>query len=146
MGTINRERAALPSSSEIEAAATLILSARSYIPMGQPHPLALAAAALNNADIWAPGEIAHRPELPPVELIPMAHRGVRIRGREPTESTAYLVVVGGVEVGIATECPSDVAAPWRLSIPGHCFNLARSSRCILRATVARILTTGQIWE
>ena len=56
------------------------------------------------------------------------------------DATRYHVLADGARVGVAVEIAGDRIAPWRLTIPGHCANLRRSSREILLATVERLLT------
>jgi hypothetical protein len=53
--------------------------------------------------------------------------------------TTHRVLADGRRVGTATELTTDAAAPWRLTVPGHCANLRRSSRETVLATVAWLL-------
>ena len=53
--------------------------------------------------------------------------------------TLYRVMAGDTQVGIAVELAADRAAPWRLTVPGHCANLRRSSRETVLATVTWLL-------
>lgn len=57
----------------------------------------------------------------------------------------YRVEVEGREVGTAIERPDDLK-PWRLTMPGHCGNLAYHTRSELLAVVGRILSSGSIWN
>ena len=57
-----------------------------------------------------------------------------------TNATRYHVMLDGYRVGVATEIANDRGTPWRLTLPGTCANLRRSSREILLATVERLLT------
>jgi hypothetical protein len=59
--------------------------------------------------------------------------------------TVYRIVADGQEVGTAIERADQPLKPWRLTLPGHCGNIARPSREELVATVARVLSTGAIW-
>lgn len=119
-----------------EAAAEFILGARRYLPVGHPH---LAAAADALAGIWSPGELADRPDLPPVELELLGVFSSNGRRR-----LVHRITVEGQEVGTAAEWPD--RDEWRLSVPGHCANLRQSDRSALLATVARILSTGSLWS
>jgi hypothetical protein len=53
--------------------------------------------------------------------------------------TTYRVLVDGHRVGTAIELTADHAAPWRLTVPGHCANLRRSSRETVLAIVTWLL-------
>ena len=53
--------------------------------------------------------------------------------------TTYRVLADGQRVGNAAELAHDHAAPWRLTLPGHCSNLRRSSRETVLATVRWLL-------
>ena len=53
--------------------------------------------------------------------------------------TTYRVLADGERVGTATELATDQDAPWRLTVPGHCANLRRSSRETVLATVTWLL-------
>jgi len=53
--------------------------------------------------------------------------------------TTYRVLADGKRVGTAAELAHDHAAPWRLTVPGHCANLRRSSRETVLATVTWLL-------
>jgi hypothetical protein len=55
------------------------------------------------------------------------------------DQTRYHVLADGARVGVALELASDRVAPWRITIPGHCANLRRSSRVVLEQTVQRLL-------
>jgi hypothetical protein len=55
--------------------------------------------------------------------------------------TTYRVLADGERVGTA-ELAHDHAAPWRLTLLGHCANLRRSSRETLLATVTWPLDAG----
>jgi hypothetical protein len=125
---------------EVEQAAALILSARRYIPMGEPH-LTAAAAVLDAAGVWAPGDVAERPALPPVEFALIGRFCANNRPR-----TLYRIVIDGREIGTAAQYDYRPSAPWSLTMPSHCANLAHASRADVIASVHRILTTGQIWE
>ena len=125
---------------EVEQAAAVILSARRYLPMGDAH-LTAAAAVLEDAGVWAPGDVAKRPALPPVELALIGRFSANNRPR-----TLYRLVIDGQEIGTAAQFDSRPSAPWSLTIPNHCANLAQASRADVLATVHRVLTTGQIWE
>ena len=57
----------------------------------------------------------------------------------------YRIEVEGREIGTAIERPDDLK-PWRLTMPGHCGNLAYYTRADLLAVVARILSSGSIWN
>jgi hypothetical protein len=68
--------------------------------------------------------------------IELAEAGATVDG------TTYLVLADGERVGTATELAHDHAAPWRLTVPGHCANLRRSSRETVLATVTWLLDAG----
>jgi hypothetical protein len=53
--------------------------------------------------------------------------------------TTYRILADGERVGTATELATDQDASWRLTIPGHCANLRRSSRETVLATVTWLL-------
>jgi hypothetical protein len=53
--------------------------------------------------------------------------------------TTYRVLADSQRVGTAAELTTDDAAPWRLTVPGHCANLRRSSRETVLATVTWLL-------
>ncbi|GEO43228.1 hypothetical protein SAE02_73760 [Skermanella aerolata] len=53
--------------------------------------------------------------------------------------TTYRVLAGGERVGTATELTTNQDTPWRLTLPGHCANLRRSSRETVLATVTWLL-------
>jgi hypothetical protein len=53
--------------------------------------------------------------------------------------TTYRVLADGQRVGTAAELATDHVAPWRLTLPGHCANLRRSSRETVLATVTWLL-------
>jgi hypothetical protein len=55
------------------------------------------------------------------------------------DRTTYRVLIDGSRVGTAAELTNDRAAPWRLTVPGHCANLRRSSRETVLATVTWLL-------
>jgi hypothetical protein len=57
-----------------------------------------------------------------------------------TAETRYHVMLDGYRVGVATEVAHDPITPWRLTLPGTCANLRRSSRMVLEQTVERLLT------
>jgi hypothetical protein len=53
--------------------------------------------------------------------------------------TTYRVLADGERVGTAIELTRDRVAPWRLTVPGHCANMRRSSRETVLATVTWLL-------
>jgi hypothetical protein len=59
--------------------------------------------------------------------------------------TMYRIEIEGRLIGTAIERP-DQLKPWRLTMEGHCGNLAHYSRDELAASVARFLSTGAIWS
>jgi hypothetical protein len=65
-----------------------------------------------------------------IELVQVSAAGGR---------TTYRVLADGERVGTAAELAHDHAAPWRLTVPGHCANLRRSSRETVLATVTWLL-------
>ena len=68
-----------------------------------------------------------------IELVQVSASGDR---------TTYRVLADGERVGTAAELAHDHAAPWRLTVPGHCANLPRSSRETVYATVTWLLDTS----
>ena len=65
-----------------------------------------------------------------IELVPVPAAGDR---------TMYRILADGERVGTAAELATDRDAPWRLTVPGHCANLRRSSRETVLATVTWLL-------
>ena len=57
-----------------------------------------------------------------------------------TIETRFHILLDGARVGVAVEIAADRVCPWRITIPGICANLRRSSREIVIATVERLLT------
>jgi hypothetical protein len=57
----------------------------------------------------------------------------------------YRVLADGQRVGTAAELAHDHATPWRLTVPGHCANLHRSSRETVLATVTWLLDASSRW-
>jgi hypothetical protein len=53
--------------------------------------------------------------------------------------TTYRVLADGQRVGTATKLATDQDTPWRLTVPGHCANLRRSSRETVLSTVTWLL-------
>jgi hypothetical protein len=122
---------------EVQQAAAFLLSARRYIPMGDAH-LTAAAAVLEAAGVWAPGEVAERPALPPVELELVGRFSANNRAR-----TVYSLVIDGREIGTASQFDNRPTAPWSLTVPGYCANLAHGDRAAVLRTV-RLILTGQM--
>jgi hypothetical protein len=123
--------------SEVQAAAAYLLSARRYIPTGDAS-LATAAAVLDAAGVWSPGEVAERPPLPPVELVLVGRFCANGRAR-----TLYRIVIDGREIGTAAQFDNRPTAPWSLTVRGYCANRAHESRAAVLRTV-RLLLTGQM--
>jgi hypothetical protein len=71
----------------------------------------------------------------------MSPRIELVQAAVSSDRTTYRVMVDDTQVGTAAELTTDVAAPWRLTVPGHCANLRRSSREVVLATVERLLGT-----
>lgn len=122
---------------EVIEAATYLLSARRYLPTGDAH-LTAAAAVLEAAGIWAPGEVAERPALPPIELEMVGRFCANDRAR-----TVYRLVIDGREIGTAAQFDNQPTAPWTLTVPGYCANRVHQSRAEILRTV-RLLLTGQL--
>jgi len=68
----------------------------------------------------------------------MARRIELVEASATAGRTIYCVLADGQRVGTA-ELAHDAAAPWRLTVPGHCDNLRRSSRETVLATVTWLL-------
>ena len=68
----------------------------------------------------------------------MARRIELVEASATAGRTTYRVLADGQRVGTA-ELAHDHAAPWRLTVPGHCANLRRSSRETVLATVTWLL-------
>jgi hypothetical protein len=69
----------------------------------------------------------------------MTRRIELIEAGATADRTTYRVLVDGHRVGTAIELATDHADPWRLTVPGHCANLRRSSRETVLATVTWLL-------
>jgi hypothetical protein len=69
----------------------------------------------------------------------MARRIELVEAGATAGRTTYSVLADGQRVGTATELATDHADPWRLTLPGHCANLRRSSRETVLATVTWLL-------
>ncbi|MGF7213551.1 hypothetical protein GGE65_008196 [Skermanella aerolata] len=57
----------------------------------------------------------------------MARRIELVEAGAAAGRTTYRVLADGQRVGTATELATDQDTPWRLTVPGHCANLRRSS-------------------
>lgn len=122
-----------PKFARLEDAAAFVLSARRYLPMGDAH-LTAAAATLEAAGIFSPGEVADRPELPPIRL-----EVKEVFSANGLPRTSFRIMVEGQEVGTAIERMDGPELPWRLTMFGHCGNVGHRSKAALVATVSRIL-------
>jgi hypothetical protein len=69
----------------------------------------------------------------------MNHRIALVPVTMSSDRTTHAVLADGVRVGTAIELDHDRVAPWRLTLPGVCTNLRRSSREIVLATAQRLL-------
>ena len=69
----------------------------------------------------------------------MARRIELVEAGAAAGRTTYRVLADGQRVGTATELATDQDTPWRLTVPGHCANLSRSSRETVLATVTWLL-------
>jgi hypothetical protein len=121
---------------DVQQAATYLLSAHQYIPIGDAD--LTAAAVLDAAGVWSPGEVAERPALPPVELELVGRFCANNRPR-----TVYRIVLDGREVGTAARYDNRPTAPWSLTMPGFCANRSHESRAAVLRTV-RLVLTGQM--
>lgn len=122
---------------EIQEAATFLLSARRYLPADDPS-LTAAASVLSAAGVWAPGDVAERPAPLPVELVLVGRFNANGRSR-----TLYRLVIDGREIGTAAQYDHRPTAPWSLTVHGYCANLAHESRTTVLSAVQRFLS-GQI--
>mgnify|MGYP000338957536 CR=1 FL=1 len=69
----------------------------------------------------------------------MARRIELVEAGATANRTTYSVMANGERVGTATELATNQDTPWRLTVPGHCANLPRSSRETVLATVTWLL-------